>query len=98
VLTVCCLALASLWCARKIGITPSVIGRELRGIAASVLGQAIVTAASFMAVAALGGTPLIASLCGAGLGVLAFVLALSVLQSALLAECSALIATVVVTR
>jgi O-antigen/teichoic acid export membrane protein len=96
VLTVCCLALAYLWCAWKIGITPSVIGRELRGIGASVLVQAVVTAASFVAVAALGGTPLMASLSGAGLGVLAFVLALSLLQPALLAECSALIATVVV--
>jgi O-antigen/teichoic acid export membrane protein len=97
-LTFSCLTVAYLWCARKIGITPTVVGRELRGIGASVLVQAIVTAASFMAVAALGGTSLIASLCGAGLGVLSFVLALSILQPAILAECGALIATVVVTR
>jgi PST family polysaccharide transporter len=94
VLTFSCLTVAYLWCAQKIGITPTVVGRELRGIGASVLVQAIVTAASFMALAALGGTPLVASLCGAGLGVLAFVLALSVLQPAILAECGALIEAV----
>ena len=58
----CCLAAAYLRCARKIGITPAVVGRELRGIGSSVLVQAIVTAASFMALVALGGTPLITSL------------------------------------
>jgi len=98
VLTFSCLTVAYLWAARKIGITPSVIGRELRGIGASVLVQAIVTAASFMAVATLGGTPLMASLCGAGLGVLSFVLALSVSQPALLAEFGDLMRTVVTAR
>ena len=98
VLTFFCLAVAYLWCARKIGITPTFAARELREIGASVLVQAVVTAAGFTAVAALGGTLLIASLCGAGLGVLAFVLALSVLQPALFAECGALITTVVARR
>src|SRR5262249_6596832 len=98
VLTFCCLAVAYLWCARKIGIAPAVVGRELRAIGASVLVQAIVTAASFMAVAALGGTPLIVSLCGAGLGLLAFMLTLRVLQPAILVECGSLIGTVVVAQ
>jgi O-antigen/teichoic acid export membrane protein len=88
VLSLCFLATTYVyWGSRTIGLTPAGIARELRPVAASVVVQALVTAAAALAARSAGAGTLIAGLAGAGTGALVLALMLWTRARNLLDEC-----------
>jgi hypothetical protein len=75
------------WGGRTIGLTPAGIARELRPVAASVVVQALITAAAALAAKSAGASTLVAGLAGAGAGALALALMLWMRARNLLDEC-----------